>query len=57
MQVVVMKLIFEQKGDIDPILHALETAGYTIIATSRVIFDPETRKSHQFLSVMKNGTS
>jgi hypothetical protein len=52
---VVMKLIFEQKADIEPILHALEAAGYIVVATSRVIFDSETKKHHQFLSVMKDG--
>jgi hypothetical protein len=57
MQVVVLKLIFEQKDDIEPIVHALEAAGYTVIATSRVIFDSETKKHHQFLSVMKNGSA
>jgi hypothetical protein len=57
MQVVVMKLIFEQKDDIEPIVRALEAAKYTVVATSRVIFDPETRKHHQFWSVMNNGSA
>jgi hypothetical protein len=52
---VVIKVIFEQKDDIEPIVHALEAAGYTVVATSRVIFDPETKKYHQFLSVMNDG--
>lgn len=52
---VVVKLIFEQKDEIEPIVDVLEAAGFTVVATSRVIFDPETKKHHQFLSVMNDG--
>lgn len=52
---VVVKLIFEDKDDIEPIVRVLEAAGYIVVATSRVIFDPETKKHHQFLSVVKDG--
>lgn len=54
---VVMKLIFEQKDDVNGILRALEAAGYVVVATSRVIFDAETKKFHQFLSVMNDGSA
>lgn len=56
MKVVVMKLIFDKQDDINGILRALEAAGYFVVATSRVIFDAQTKKHHQFLGVMKNGS-
>ena len=50
---IVVKLISESKADFEHIAVVLGSGGYMVVATSGIKFDPETKKHHQFLSVIK----
>ena len=48
-----VKIISFCKEDISYIIEALEKSAFTVVATSGVIFDSNTKKFHRFVSVTK----